>query len=96
MLLNAQMLFETDAISLHIMKQIPGISSPEAVGTSCSQFGNSKPEDYLNSSIESAQSSGLTLLGSAVQERNFKPAILDRIARNILEQVSADTYSEKK
>lgn len=83
---NAAILFDDDGISLRFMKWGPGSTSPKGVDTRNFQLDNIRSEEDLSRIIENVHFTGVTPLGSSLQDRILRPMVLDRISRNALEK----------
>ena len=75
---NAAMLFDDDGISIRFMKWYPGKTNPEM--TKGIKLDNISSEEYLNMIISNVEFSGITPLGTSLQQRILKPMVLDQIS----------------
>ena len=81
---NAAMLFDDDGISVRFMKWSPGKTNYEM--TKDLRLDNINSEEYLNRIVSSVEFSGITPLGTSLQQRILKPMVMDQISRNGLKK----------
>jgi len=84
--ISAALLFDDDGISIRFMKWFPGKPSPNGVDTRNFKLDNITSEEELKKIIECVNFSGLTPLGSALQERILQPMVLGPISRRTLKK----------